>query len=43
VSIRLHGIGASNANHSGFGEVADGANTDTFSFTLLIAAGGQNA
>jgi hypothetical protein len=41
-NIRLNGIGASNASGAAFGEVANGANTDTFSFLLLIARGGTN-
>lgn len=40
--IRLIGIGAAATNHAGLGEVADGANTDSFAFLLLIARGGTN-
>lgn len=40
--IRLSGIGASNSNHAGFGEVADGAVTDTFTFVLLLNRSGAN-
>ena len=41
-TIRLNGIGAASANHSALGEVADGANSDSFSALLLIARGGTN-
>ena len=42
-TIRLNGVGASAANHAALGEVADGANTDSFTGLLLIARGGTNA
>jgi hypothetical protein len=42
-TIRLNGIGASNANHAGLGEVADGAVTDAVTLLLVIARGGENA
>lgn len=41
-TIRLVGIGAAVTNHSALGEVADGANTDVFTFILLVARGGVN-
>lgn len=41
--IRLVGIGASAANHAGFGEAADGALTDTFSFFLVVNRNGANS
>lgn len=42
-TIRLVGIGAAATNHAAFGEVADGANTDSFTGLLLIARGGTAA
>lgn len=42
-TIRLYGIGAAATNHAAFGEVADGANTDSFVALLFIARGGTNA
>lgn len=42
-TIRLIGIGAAVTNHAAFGEVADGANTDTFTCLVLIARGGTAA
>lgn len=42
-TVRLIGIGAAATNHAAFGEVADGANNDSFSALLLIARGGTNA
>jgi hypothetical protein len=39
-TIRLLGTGA--ANHGAFGEVADGAVTDTFSFLLIVLRNGEN-
>lgn len=41
--IRLMGIGASSANHAGFGEIADGAVTDTFTFFLVVNRNGSNS
>jgi len=42
-TIRLGGIGASAANHAALnGEVADGANNDSFTGLLIIARGGTN-
>lgn len=41
--IRLTGIGASAANHAGFGEAADGAVTETFTCILLINRNGANS
>ncbi len=39
-TIRLYGTGS--ANHAAFGEVADGAVTDTFSFLLIVMRNGEN-
>jgi hypothetical protein len=39
-TIRLFGTGS--ANHAAMGEVADGANSDTFTGFLVIATGGVN-
>ena len=41
-SVRLYGIGAAASNHAALGEVADGANSDSFTVLLLIARGGTN-
>ena len=41
--VRLNGIGASNASGAGLGQVADGANSDSFSFLLLVARSGNNS
>jgi hypothetical protein len=41
-TVRLNGIGAAVTNHAALGEVADGANTDSFTALLLIARGGTN-
>lgn len=40
--IRLTGIGASSSNHAGFGEAADGAVTETFTFLLYVNRNGAN-
>lgn len=42
-TVRLYGIGAANAPGSALGEVANGANTDSFTALLYIARGGTNA
>jgi hypothetical protein len=41
-TVRLYGIGAASTAHAALGEVADGANTDSFTALLLIARGGTN-
>jgi hypothetical protein len=41
-TVRLNGIGAAATNHAALGEVADGANSDSFTALLLIARGGTN-
>jgi hypothetical protein len=41
-TVRLYGIGSAATNHAALGEVADGANTDSFTALLLIARGGTN-
>ncbi len=41
--IRLTGIGAAVTNHAGFGEAADGAVTETFTFILLVNRNGANS
>lgn len=42
-SVRLRAIGASNSNHAPFGEVADGAVTESFTLMLVIAKSGSNS
>jgi hypothetical protein len=39
-TVRLFGTGS--ANHAALGEIADGAVTDTISFHLVVAIGGEN-
>lgn len=41
--VRLTGIGAAVTNHAGFGEVADGAATETFTLLLLVNRNGANS
>lgn len=42
-TFRFIGIGPSNANHAAFGEVADGANTDSITMYLAVCPGGPNS
>lgn len=41
-TFRMVGIGASAANHAAFGEIVDGAVTDTMTFLLLVNRNGAN-